>query len=33
VCMTGPLIRRTKPAKLSVDNWLRPNVGAGGWAG
>lgn len=31
--MTGPLIMRTKPAKLSVDNWLRPELGAGGWAG
>lgn len=31
--MSGPLIMRTKPAKLSVDNWLRPSLGAGGWAG
>jgi hypothetical protein len=33
VCMTGPLIRRTRPAKVSVDNWLRPNLSGGGWAG
>lgn len=33
-CMTGPLIRKTKPAKVTVDNWLRPSLGAGGgWAG
>jgi hypothetical protein len=32
-CMTGPAIRRTKPAKLSIDNWLRPDLGASGWSG
>lgn len=32
-CMTGPKIRRTRPAKISVDNWLRPDLNAGGWAG
>lgn len=31
-CMTGPAIRRTKPAKLNVDNWLRPNLSSG-WLG
>jgi len=30
--MTGPTIMRTKPAKLSVENWLRPDFSAG-WAG
>jgi hypothetical protein len=32
-CMTGPIIKRTKPAKISIDNWLRPDFNQGGWAG
>jgi hypothetical protein len=31
-CMTGPAIRRLKPARVSVDNWLRPDLGQG-WTG
>lgn len=31
--MTGPAIRRTRPAKMSLDNWLRPDLTQGGWAG
>lgn len=30
--MTGPAIMRTRPAKLSAENWLRPNFQTG-WAG
>ena len=32
-CMSGPQVRRTKPAKVNVDNWLRPNLTGAGWAG